>query len=294
MDAGRKLACREGFVPARDAELYYRDIGEGRPIVVVHGGPDFDHRYLLPDFDRLAQSYRLIYYDQRGRGYSRGALRLEDVCVEQCVEDLDAVRAHFGLESVAILGHSWGGLLALHYAVARPQRVSHLGLLNTAPASYDDFRLTSRERIERSTAHGGALEALAARERFKDGDPDTVAAYYRMDYATAFDDPRLVERLRLTFLSRDDVVTGRAIEDRLMERLYACKEFTLLPELSRVTSRTLVIHGDRDFVPVPCARRIADAIPDSHVLVIAHCGHFAYIEAPDAVKRAIDAFLANG
>ncbi len=61
-------ALREGYIPAGNARLYYRDIGQGQPIIVLHGGPDFDHTYLLPDLDRLSDSFRLIYYDQRGRG----------------------------------------------------------------------------------------------------------------------------------------------------------------------------------------------------------------------------------
>ena len=61
---------REGYAPVKGAALYYRDIGQGPPIIVLHGGPSFDHSYLLPDLDRLASAFRLIYYDQRGRGKS--------------------------------------------------------------------------------------------------------------------------------------------------------------------------------------------------------------------------------
>ena len=61
------------------AELYYREIGRGVPVIVLHGGPHFDHRYLLPDMDRLSDSYRLIYYDQRGHGASESRVKPEDV-----------------------------------------------------------------------------------------------------------------------------------------------------------------------------------------------------------------------
>lgn len=57
----------EGYVPVENAVLYYREIGQGQPIIVLHGGPTFDHNYLLPDMDHLSDSFRLIYYDQRGR-----------------------------------------------------------------------------------------------------------------------------------------------------------------------------------------------------------------------------------
>jgi len=61
----------------------------GALIVVLHGGPDFDHTYLLPDMDRLADSFRLIYYDQRGRGKSGDGVRAEDVTLASGIEDLD-------------------------------------------------------------------------------------------------------------------------------------------------------------------------------------------------------------
>ena len=60
----------DGYIPVENARLYYREIGQGQPILLLHGGPDFDHTYLLPDMDRLSNAFRLIYYDQRGRGKS--------------------------------------------------------------------------------------------------------------------------------------------------------------------------------------------------------------------------------
>ena len=114
--------------------LFTRDIGDGTPIVVVHGGPDFDHEYLLPDMDRLADRFHLVYYDQRGRGRSFTG-RQPDVTMETEVGDLDRVREQFGSESIVVIGHSWGGLLAMEYAIRHPQRVSHLILMNTAPPS---------------------------------------------------------------------------------------------------------------------------------------------------------------
>lgn len=68
--AKRTAVPREGRISVGKTSLFYREIGQGQPIIVIHGGPDFDHSYLLPDLDRLADSFRLIYYDQRGRGRS--------------------------------------------------------------------------------------------------------------------------------------------------------------------------------------------------------------------------------
>ena len=97
--------AREGFVPLDGVRLFVRDLGDGLPIVIVHGGPDFDHEYLVPEIDRLGASFRVVYYDQRGRGRSFAGTQPDHVTMATEVDDLDRVRAWFGFESV-VLGHS--------------------------------------------------------------------------------------------------------------------------------------------------------------------------------------------
>ena len=79
----------EETIPVRGASLYARTIGQGPAVVVLHGGPDFDHSYLLPDLDRLSDTFRLVYYDQRGRGRSAVNVRPEDVTLASDADDLE-------------------------------------------------------------------------------------------------------------------------------------------------------------------------------------------------------------
>jgi hypothetical protein len=81
-----------------------RDVGRGLPIIVLHGGPDFDSEYLMPELDRLADLGRLVYYDQRGRGRSYSGEQPEDVSIESEMADLDRLREWTGADSVALLG----------------------------------------------------------------------------------------------------------------------------------------------------------------------------------------------
>ena len=124
------------FVDLDGGRLYGREVGDGDPtIVVVHGGPDFDHGYMLPEMDALAASFRLVYYDQRGRGRSTLACKPDSVTIQSEVDDLDAIRSQLGLDQIVVLGHSWGGLLTMEYAIRHRDRVSHLVLVDTAPVS---------------------------------------------------------------------------------------------------------------------------------------------------------------
>jgi proline iminopeptidase len=176
-----------------------REVGTGTAIIVLHGGPDFDHRYLLPDLDRLSDGYRLIYYDQRGRGGSAGRVKPEEVSLASIAALFDAVREAFHLDRGVLLGHSWGTVLALEYAVRYPQRVSRMILMNPAPASTAQYRRIRKERLEKLGSDLDRMKAIAATEAFRRGDPDAVAAYYRIHFKAALARPEDLERVMASF-----------------------------------------------------------------------------------------------
>ena len=275
--------------------LFCRDVGAGHPIVVVHGGPDFDHCYFLPELDRLAGSFRLLYYDQRGRGRSAEGVRPEDVTLASELDDLDAVRRRFGLESVAVLGHSWGGVLAMEYAIRQPGRVSHLILLDTGPASAGDWRVLREEFVRRrDPADQEEMNVIAATDAYSRGDLEAEAEYYRRHFRMTLRDPALLEalvaRLRANF-TEDGVVLARTIEHRLYDETSRAPGWDLFPRLRELDVPTLLLHGEHDFVPVELVARIAAAVPGARLTVLPGCGHFTYLEAPDAVYDEVARFV---
>ena len=287
--------ARESRFKVGRAELYCRDIGRGVPVLVLHGGPDFDHQYFLPELDRLADSCRLIYYAQRGRGASRGGVRPEDVALASDLADLDALRAHLNLESIALLGHSWGGLLAMEYAIRHPERVSRLVLMNTGPASQDDYAHFRAERLRNTPSDMARLVELASTPAYQAGELAADAAYYRVHFGATIRDPKqleqLVHRLRANF-TPEGILVARAIEDRLMSETWSAAGYDLFPSLRGLRVPTLVIHGEHDFVPVDLVRRIAEAIPGARFELIAGSGHFSYLDAPETVQRTVAGFLS--
>jgi proline iminopeptidase len=284
-------------LPTAGALLHYRTIGQGPPIIVVHGGPDFDHHYLLPEMDRLAASFRLIYYDQRGRGRSNGDVEPDEVSIGSEVDDLDSVRRYFDSDSVAVLGHSWGGLLAMEYATRHPDRVSHLILVNTAPASAAD-NLVFREHLVRTRPARDVewMQALASSAPYQAGDLEVEAEYYRIHYRVALRQPehidQVVGRLR-TYFTEASVLTARAIEQRLYDETWRSDGYDLIPRLQAVDIPTLVVHGADDFVPPALAAHIAQAMPRGRLVVLQECGHFAYLEAPGAVHKHVAALFES-
>src|SRR5260370_1845761 len=128
-------APREAVVRLNAIRLYTRRVGRGPPVVVLHGGPGAHHDYLLPQYDHLAEGGRtLLYYDQRGGGRSP-VPRDVPVGWREHVFDLEALRGHWELHPLTVIGYSWGGLLALLDALDPPDRIARLARVSPAAAT---------------------------------------------------------------------------------------------------------------------------------------------------------------
>src|SRR5438874_9731348 len=135
------------FVEVNGVRLFTRPVGSGPRVVVLHGGPGAHHDYLLPQYDLLANRRSLFYYDQRGGGQSPVS-RETPVGWREHVADLDAIRAHLGLEQLTLCGYSWGGLLAVLYFLEHAERVERLALIARASLTAE-FRQQFEEEFTR-------------------------------------------------------------------------------------------------------------------------------------------------
>src|SRR5207249_740851 len=133
MSAAEPTPAVAATVELDGVRLFTRRAGDGPPVVVLHGGPGAHHDYLLPQYDLLARGRTLLYYDQRGGGRSPVG-RDTPVGWREHVADLEALRRHWSIDRLTLLGYSWGGLLAVLYWLEHPQRVERLALVSPAPA----------------------------------------------------------------------------------------------------------------------------------------------------------------
>jgi proline iminopeptidase len=277
--------------------LYVREIGNGQPVIVLHGGPDFDHSYLLPDLDRLKDAFHLVYYDQRGRGKSADNVRPEDVTLMSDLDDIDRVRQHVRLDKVVLLGHSWGSVLALEYALRHPTHVSHLVLMNPAPASTADLANFRKVYLVKIGDEMERQRQIVASPEYKAGDPTAVISRYRIHFkpslARAADYERLMAVMEAAFKSQGNagIVKARAVEDRLMLDTWQVNTYDLIPRIRSLRIPTLVIAGDHDFFPLEIADHIAKALPNAKLVTMKNCGHFAYLECPNDFRGALNDFF---
>ncbi len=278
------LAEREESVRVRGIELFVRRAGTGPPAVVLHGGPGAHHDYLLPGFDALAHGRELVYYDQRGGGRSPVARDVPVGWTEQ-VADLEALRAHWGLDQLTLVGYSWGGLLALLYALAHPGRVERLALVSPAPA----WR-AARERFEAVFARRNLDPAFQEERRqlresgLRERDP---AAYqqriFELSVAPYFFDPARAAALT------PFRVTGRT-QQEVWQSLGDYDLRPRLPGLGGIPS--LVVHGENDPIPIDAARAAAELLgAEFHGLP--RCGHVPYVEAFDQFRELVGGFLGG-
>lgn len=280
---------KEQFVSVDGAELYCRTLGKGTPIIVIHGGPGLSQNYLLPQLYRLAEKYFVIFYDQRGCGESKGDFNADTINIQTYINDLDAIIKAFKLDKAALLGHSWGGLLAMQYAIAHPQSVNQLILANTCPASSAGFNAFIEEVLTRAGPVMRELGVIEQSQEFIEGDPDTHERAYQLYFPFYCHLPESAKLVNIR-MSKQANVSGRKVYGLFRDNFFS-NSYDFHEQLENLKVPTLILHGDSDVVPVWTAQVIHENIPHSQFVLLKNCGHFPYVESPDAFFKHIEAFL---
>jgi proline iminopeptidase len=277
-----------GFTTTTAVPLYWVAYGPKgvSPLLVLHGGPGAHHDYLLPQMLELAREHELFFYDQRGGGRSKSDDR-EPVTAQILVEDLAAVVREMGLEPLSLVGYSFGGLIALLYAIEATglgaSRPGRMVLIDPAPVTRQ-FRTRFEAEFARRQS-GPEVERLRAEleaSGLRESDPEQYRQRrFELSVAGYFADPRRARDLT------PFRVMGR-IQQSVWESL---GEFDLRDRLRGVEAPTLVIHARQDPIPLESSREVADALPNGRLVVIEESGHVPYVEQPRILFEAITGFL---
>lgn len=284
---------RSGFVQVDQGKLYYQSFGSGTPIIVLHGGPGLDQTYLLPQMLALAKDHEVIFYDQRGSGKSLDtSVTPTLINTMQFVKDLDALRVHLGLNKVILLGHSWGGFLAMNYAIKYPDHVSALILMNTGPADFKGQKAFAQEYAKRTQSIKNEISAFSDEKAFEKLSADKINKMYKALFTVYFYNPKDVSELTLNMSEGSDK-SGYKVLKVMSDTSWLKPETNLFPQLEKLNVPTLIIHGQEDIIPLWTAKKIKDAIPQAQMITLEECGHFSYIEKPDQLFSRIDLFLSD-
>jgi len=279
----------EIVVESVHSKLFCKTMGKGRPLIVIHGGPGLTQDYLLPQLNELAENNFVIFYDQRGCGRSTGEINEQTINIPTFVNDLDNIRMAFNFDKVSILGHSWGGFLAMCYAIAHPDALNRLILSSPIPASSEDFALFINERTRRISPYQDEMTAIRNSREFREGNPDTIERLHRIIFRTYCYLPEKADLLNLR-MTPVASINGAKIFELIRENTFN-KSFDLRAALKALKIPTLVIHGDADPIPAITAQNIHESIPGSTYVLLKNCGHFPYVEQPDTYFNSLKDFL---
>jgi pimeloyl-ACP methyl ester carboxylesterase len=276
-----------GRIPIRDTSLYVDVVGRGYPLLLMHGGPGADHWTLLR-FRQLADQFTLIFYDHRCNGRSQGA-PVSSMTFDNLTADAEALRRTLGYERWAVLGHSFGGHVALEYALRYPASLSHLVLVDTGGDS----------RWSRDNAAG-----LLASRGYSPAKVELVRRWFNGEF-----EPRQMSQILMriggAYYSRPslslvarDLIRGEWRSKMRPEALifagrHLLNGWTVMDRLGDITVPTLILAGRDDFLfPPEHQRQLAAAIPNARLQIIERAGHNPHAEQPVEVMQAVRGFIS--
>lgn len=281
-----------GYAPVPGGRVYYRVVGsgEGIPLLTLHGGPGFPHNAFAP-LTQLGDERRVVLYDQLGCGQSDRPTDPSLWTVERAVQEVDAVRHQLGLERIALLGHSWGGALAVDYMLSRPAGVEKLILVSPLIST------------RRWLADAALLKAgLPPETRTTIDRCELAGDYGDDDYAQACEVfyARHVCRLRPLPEPYQESVAGLGAE--VYNHMWGPSEFTCtgtlrdyerFERLGEIAAPTLWLCGRHDEARPETVASYQQQLPGSQLHVFEHSAHMSYLEETDEFLRVVRAFLAG-
>jgi proline iminopeptidase len=275
-------------ISIRDVSLFVQVMGQGYPLLLMHGGPGLDYTTLLP-LRPLADQFTLIFYDHRCNGRSDGA-DVSSMTWENLAADADALRCKLGFDKWVVLGHSFGGMVALEYALRYPSSLSQLILMDTC----GDTHWVQQNAPEILAKRGYSAAAVQAARRFYHGQvtPDEYVPTV-MKFASAY-------FYRNFFLEMVHEVFSSGPRPKMRPEPFIFGHNQLLPgwtlmdRLGEITVPTLVLAGRHDFLFPPEHQAIlAERLPDARLELIERAGHNPQMERAAQVIRIVGDFIAT-
>ena len=295
------LRTGEHQVVIDGVRFWYRVAGRATagvpPLLILHGGPGYNsHSFSVFAGPALEKSLRVVYYDQRGSGRSERPWSGE-YSIARLVEDVEGLRRALGVPQVALLGHSFGGTLALEYAAKYPPRVSRMVLVGAA----SDIPAACRARVEYLASHyATALAQARADTAGRRGQP-------REDCDLAFNTIRGSDRERVN----DEVMFPDMAAGRRQAEVDSASGLRNTGELSnalfnsgltsyrfgapgKVRMPVLILAGAHDFaIGLAPQRALAQALPSARIVEYDRAGHFLYLDEPARFTRDVVGFLTS-
>jgi L-proline amide hydrolase len=289
---------REGHISFRGHHVWYRIVGErelpGRlPLLVLHGGPGATHQYLESLGNLAASGRRVIFYDQIGCGNSDRPTDPDFYSAELFVDELATLRRELGLAHVHVLGQSWGGMLAMQYAIGQPAGLASI-IVADSPA--DMMQWVSEANQLRAQLPPDVQRTLDEHEAAgTTADPAYAAAvdvFYRRHVCRLETWPDEVQRT-VRALETDGFVYNVMNGPSEFHVIGKLKTWSILDQLGRIDAPTLLISGAYDEATPAIVGSIAQRIPHAEWVLFKESSHMPHVEERTAFQATVRAFLSG-
>jgi len=290
------LPVSEGTIPFKGNQVWYRIVGEEEtpgklPLLTLHGGPGAAHDY-LESLDALARTgRRVIYYDQLGCARSATPSNPAMWTVDLYTEEIDVVRQALGLDHIHLLGQSWGGMLAMEYAISQPEGVASL-VIASSPASMIQW-VAEANRLRAELPPVVQATLLAHETAGTTSDPayeEAMMVFYGRHVCRVDPLPEFVQRSFAAITANPEVyhTMNGPSEFHVVGTL---KDWDIIPQLGKIRIPTLVTSGRYDEATPLIAETVHQGIPGSEWVIFEHSSHMAHAEEPDRYIQVLDQFL---
>ena len=295
--SGKKVEHEEGYIVVNGIKIFYKRFGKGNShkLLALHGGPGGTHDYILPIADLASMDFDVVFYDQFGCGKSDYPKHESDYSLEYAVEEVEGVRkAVFGDSKINLFGNSWGGMLALAYAIKHQGRLSTLTSSSGLSSVPDTVREMHRLISLMPDNHKKAIEEHEAKGNYDH--PDYIAAtnYFMRQHLLRMDDvPPEVNKMLMMTNERGTYLKMNGPSEFTIIGLIKDIDFT--DQLNSIKVPTLITCGKYDEVTPEIAKTIHKEIRDSKLEIFQESSHLQFWEERDKYMQVLSSFIkANG
>lgn len=276
----------DGLRKINGTQLFISTAGSGEAIVVLHGGPGLSHSYFKPHLNDLEKNFRVIYYDQRASGQS-SIPSPDSISLQFLVDDLEHIRKEFKIDKLNILAHSWGAVLATHYALKYPNNIRKLVLSNPAFLSRE-YDKEAGEITKRKTTKEDSTQRASIMAAGMNMNARQIEELLKIGFRTSAYNRKNIDKLNLnipeTFQKANRALFGGLMKDEDMKK-------NLYDSLSQLTFPVLIIHGAADVLPMSSIRRLEKNLPLNELIILDKSGHFPFVEEQENYLAVIKSFF---
>ena len=264
----------EGLRKINGTQLYIKTIGQGEPLLIVHGGPGMNHTYLSSHFNRLSKKFKIIFYDQRASGKS-AVSSPDSISLDSFADDIEGIRNYFKIDKLNIFAHSWGVIPTVSYSIKYPDKVKRLIFCNAIPLNKQfDKEMREAQLSKTSGLDSTDRSIILGSPNFKAGKAIAYKKLLLLSFRNSFEKEANYESLDFD-MPENYKAASTALYTGLGKDL---SQYDYYEEAKKFSFPVLILHGQSDAIPIAADQKALATISKASLEVFKKSGHFIFIE----------------